>query len=69
MLLTLLSFTFQQLTQTDIKLFFESVCGEVYRLRLLGDYHHPTRIGFVEFVMVSKYFCYLSFFQPSICQL
>ncbi|CAH2070946.1 unnamed protein product [Thlaspi arvense] len=40
----------KKVTQTDIKLFFESVCGEVYRLRLLGDFHHPTRIGFVEFV-------------------
>ncbi|KAJ6967292.1 polyadenylate-binding protein-interacting protein 11-like [Populus alba x Populus x berolinensis] len=38
-------------TQSDIKLFFESLCGEVYRLRLLGDHHHPTRIAFVEFVM------------------
>ncbi|KNA03187.1 hypothetical protein SOVF_211590, partial [Spinacia oleracea] len=26
-------------------------CGEVYRMRLLGDYHHSTRIAFVEFVM------------------
>jgi hypothetical protein len=25
---------------------------QVYRLRLLGDHHHPTRIAFVEFVMV-----------------
>ncbi|KAB5535037.1 hypothetical protein DKX38_018123 [Salix brachista] len=41
----------RNLTQADIKLFFESLCGEVYRLRLLGDHHHPTRIAFVEFVM------------------
>ena len=26
---------------------------KVARLRLLGDYHHSTRIAFVEFVMVS----------------
>lgn len=26
---------------------------KVYRLRLLGDYHHSTRIAFVEFIMVS----------------
>ncbi|PWZ09764.1 Polyadenylate-binding protein-interacting protein 12 [Zea mays] len=38
-------------TQADLKLFFESICGEVFRLRLLGDYHHSTRIAFVEFVM------------------
>ncbi|XP_011037992.1 PREDICTED: polyadenylate-binding protein-interacting protein 11-like isoform X1 [Populus euphratica] len=41
-------------TQSDIKLFFESLCGEVYRLRLLGDHHHPTRIAFVEFVMAES---------------
>ncbi|KFK31856.1 hypothetical protein AALP_AA6G167400 [Arabis alpina] len=44
----------KKVTQADIKLFFEAVCGEVYRLRLLGDYHHPTRIGFVEFVMAES---------------
>ncbi|XP_062093683.1 polyadenylate-binding protein-interacting protein 12-like [Humulus lupulus] len=43
----------KKVAQADVKLFFESVCGEVYRLRLLGDYHHSTRIAFVEFVMVS----------------
>ncbi|TQD98967.1 hypothetical protein C1H46_015437 [Malus baccata] len=42
----------KKVTQADVKLFFESVCGEVYRLRLLGDYHHSTRIAFVEFVML-----------------
>ncbi|XP_044485942.1 polyadenylate-binding protein-interacting protein 11-like isoform X3 [Mangifera indica] len=41
----------KKVIQADLKLFFESVCGEVYRLRLLGDYHHSTRIAFVEFVM------------------
>ncbi|PRQ57856.1 hypothetical protein RchiOBHm_Chr1g0352911 [Rosa chinensis] len=25
--------------QADVKLFFESICGEVYHLRLLGDCH------------------------------
>ncbi|XP_024010126.1 polyadenylate-binding protein-interacting protein 12 isoform X2 [Eutrema salsugineum] len=44
----------KKVTQSEIKLFFEAVCGEVYRLRLLGDYHHPTRIGFVEFVMAES---------------
>lgn len=29
---------------------------QVYRLRLLGDYHHSTRIAFVEFVMVIAFF-------------
>ncbi|PIA34889.1 hypothetical protein AQUCO_03700273v1 [Aquilegia coerulea] len=41
----------KKVTQADVKSFFESICGEVYRLRLLGDYHHSTRIAFVEFVM------------------
>ncbi|AQK39582.1 Polyadenylate-binding protein-interacting protein 10, partial [Zea mays] len=41
----------KKVTQADLKLFFESICGEVFRLRLLGDYHHSTRIAFVEFVM------------------
>ncbi|XVF51085.1 hypothetical protein PTKIN_Ptkin04bG0155700 [Pterospermum kingtungense] len=42
----------KKITQADVKLFFESVCGEVQRLRLLGDYHHSTHIAFVEFAMV-----------------
>ncbi|XP_076934420.1 polyadenylate-binding protein-interacting protein 11-like isoform X2 [Bidens hawaiensis] len=44
----------KKVTQTDVKLFFETLCGEVYRLRLLGDYHHSTRIAFVEFVMAES---------------
>ncbi|XP_022037627.1 polyadenylate-binding protein-interacting protein 11 isoform X2 [Helianthus annuus] len=44
----------KKVTQADVKLFFESLCGEVYRLRLLGDYNHFTRIAFVEFVMAES---------------
>lgn len=44
----------KKVTQADIKLFFESFCGEVHRLRLLGDYQHSTRIAFVEFVMAES---------------
>ncbi|XP_049393967.1 polyadenylate-binding protein-interacting protein 12-like isoform X1 [Solanum stenotomum] len=44
----------KKVTQADVKLFFEYFCGEVKRLRLLGDYHHTTRIGFVEFVMAES---------------
>ncbi|KAL8211338.1 hypothetical protein R6Q57_005775 [Mikania cordata] len=44
----------KKVTQADVKLFFESFCGEVYRLRLLGDYSHSTRIAFVEFVMAES---------------
>ncbi|XP_076890865.1 polyadenylate-binding protein-interacting protein 11-like isoform X2 [Bidens hawaiensis] len=44
----------KKVTQADVKLFFESFCGEVYRLRLLGDYNHSTRIAFVEFVMAES---------------
>ncbi|RXH77992.1 hypothetical protein DVH24_039963 [Malus domestica] len=57
----------KKVTQADVKLFFESVCGEVYRLRLLGDYHHSTRIAFVEFVMVitsSSILCMLFYYFP-----
>lgn len=39
----------KKVTQTEVKLFFEQICGAVQRLRLLGDYHHSTRIAFVEF--------------------
>ncbi|CAA3033513.1 polyadenylate-binding -interacting 11-like [Olea europaea subsp. europaea] len=44
----------KKVTQADVKLFFESICGEVLRLRLLGDYIHSTRIAFVEFVMAES---------------
>uniref|UniRef100_A0A1J3G881 Polyadenylate-binding protein-interacting protein 11 n=1 Tax=Noccaea caerulescens TaxID=107243 RepID=A0A1J3G881_NOCCA len=44
----------KKVTQSDVKVFFESFCGEVYRLRLLGDYQHSTRIAFVEFVMAES---------------
>ncbi|KAJ6851642.1 polyadenylate-binding protein-interacting protein 11-like isoform X1 [Iris pallida] len=40
----------KKVTQEDVKLFFELLCGPVYRFRLLGDYNHSTRIAFVEFV-------------------
>ncbi|XWS38051.1 hypothetical protein CRYUN_Cryun19dG0097700 [Craigia yunnanensis] len=44
----------KKVTQADVKLFFESVCGEVQRLRLLGDYQHSARIAFVEFTMAES---------------
>lgn len=40
----------KKVTQSDVKAFFEQTCGEVARLRLLGDNVHSTRIAFVEFV-------------------
>ncbi|XP_075493217.1 polyadenylate-binding protein-interacting protein 12-like isoform X1 [Primulina tabacum] len=46
----------KKVTQADVKLFFESICGEVHRLRLLGDFHHSTRIAFVEFIMALQMF-------------
>lgn len=39
----------KKVTQTDVKTFFEQLCGEVSRLRLLGDNIHSTHIAFVEF--------------------
>lgn len=44
----------KKVSQADVKLFFESLCGEVARLRLLGDYRHSTRIAFVEFIMADS---------------
>jgi len=37
-----------------VKQFFEGTCGEVSRLRLLGDYVHSTYIAFVEFVQADS---------------
>ncbi|KAK4344597.1 hypothetical protein RND71_034773 [Anisodus tanguticus] len=44
----------KMVSQADVKFFFETRCGEVSRLRLLGDQVHSTRIGFVEFVMAES---------------
>ncbi|KAK9724899.1 hypothetical protein RND81_05G107000 [Saponaria officinalis] len=44
----------KKVTQGDLKSFFETFCGEVHRLRMLGDYHHSTRIAFVEFIMAES---------------
>ncbi|XP_024006018.1 polyadenylate-binding protein-interacting protein 8 [Eutrema salsugineum] len=41
-------------TEDDVKTFFESACGEVTRIRLLGDQLHSTRIAFVEFAMAES---------------
>ncbi|CAO2837801.1 unnamed protein product [Amaranthus hypochondriacus] len=44
----------KKVSHAEIKMFFESVCGEVQQLRMLGDNHHSTRIAFVEFVMAES---------------
>ncbi|MED6136073.1 Polyadenylate-binding protein-interacting protein 9, partial [Stylosanthes scabra] len=44
----------KKVSQTEVKTFFESSCGEVTRLRLLGDRVHSTRIAFVEFAMAES---------------
>ncbi|KAJ0244750.1 Polyadenylate-binding protein-interacting protein 9 [Hirschfeldia incana] len=41
----------KKVSQADVRNFFESACGEVTRLRLLGDQLHSTRIAFVEFAL------------------
>lgn len=41
-------------SQADVKNFFQSSCGQVSQLRLLGDNVHSTRIAFVEFVMAES---------------
>lgn len=40
----------KQVSEAEVKSFFENNCGEVSRLRLLGDNVHSTRIAFVEFI-------------------
>ncbi|KAE8668875.1 Polyadenylate-binding protein-interacting protein 9 [Hibiscus syriacus] len=44
----------KKVSQAEVKNFFESTCGEVICLRLLGDNVHSTRIAFVEFVMAES---------------
>ncbi|KAI5081679.1 hypothetical protein GOP47_0001422 [Adiantum capillus-veneris] len=44
----------KKISQAEVKLFFESLCGKVARLRLLGEYRHSTRIAFVEFVVAES---------------
>ncbi|KAI5056834.1 hypothetical protein GOP47_0028652 [Adiantum capillus-veneris] len=44
----------KKVSQTGVRAFFETLCGQVARIRLLGDYHHATRIAFVEFVMAES---------------
>ncbi|CAO2819356.1 unnamed protein product [Amaranthus hypochondriacus] len=44
----------KKVSHAEIRMFFESVCGEVRQLRMLGDHHHSTRIAFVEFVMAES---------------
>ncbi|XP_057540271.1 polyadenylate-binding protein-interacting protein 9-like [Amaranthus tricolor] len=44
----------KKVSQLEVKIFFESACGEVSRLRLLGDNVHSTRIAFVEFTMAES---------------
>ncbi|KAL8209616.1 hypothetical protein R6Q57_006348 [Mikania cordata] len=43
----------QQVTEEQLAALFIS-CGQVYHLRLLGDYSHSTSIAFVEFVMAES---------------
>ncbi|GKV34468.1 hypothetical protein SLEP1_g42840 [Rubroshorea leprosula] len=44
----------KKVSQAEVRNFFESICGEVTRLRLLGDHVHSTRIAFVEFAMAES---------------
>ncbi|GMI90018.1 CTC-interacting domain 9 [Hibiscus trionum] len=44
----------KKVSQAEVKNFFESICGEVTRLRIFGDQVHSTRIAFVEFVMAES---------------
>ncbi|KAL5565359.1 hypothetical protein UlMin_028523 [Ulmus minor] len=44
----------KKVSQIEVKNFFETACGEVTRLRLLGDHVHSTRIAFVEFAIAES---------------
>ncbi|OEL30353.1 Polyadenylate-binding protein-interacting protein 8 [Dichanthelium oligosanthes] len=44
----------KKVAEDEVKQFFEGTCGEVSRLRLLGDYVHSTCIAFVEFVQADS---------------
>ncbi|KAK8477251.1 hypothetical protein V6N13_027831 [Hibiscus sabdariffa] len=44
----------KKVTKAGVKLFFESFCGEVQRLRILKDSHHPTHSAFVEFTTAAS---------------
>ncbi|XVF04478.1 hypothetical protein REPUB_Repub05bG0086500 [Reevesia pubescens] len=44
----------KKVSQAEVKNFFESACGEITRLRILGDHVHSTRIAFVEFAMAES---------------
>uniref|UniRef100_A0A0D9XCE8 RRM domain-containing protein n=1 Tax=Leersia perrieri TaxID=77586 RepID=A0A0D9XCE8_9ORYZ len=43
----------KSVNRSDLKYFCEEYFGQVSRLRVLGDDHHPTRIAFIEFVEVN----------------
>ncbi|XP_062223628.1 polyadenylate-binding protein-interacting protein 8-like [Phragmites australis] len=51
----------KKVTEDDVKIFFQSVCGKVSRLRLLGDYVHSTCIAFVEFAQAESAILALNF--------
>lgn len=44
----------KKVTEDDVKIFFQRLCGKVSRLRLLGDYVHSTCIAFVEFTQAES---------------
>lgn len=55
----------KRVEKIDVKNFFESVCGPVAKLRLLGDSHHAHRIAFIEFKVSTDQSipCCLSIYQ------
>jgi len=44
----------KQVERNEVSSFFEALCGQVARLRLLGDAQHATRIAFVEFARLES---------------
>lgn len=50
----------KKVDREDVQRFFEALCGQVCRLRLLGDHAHSTRIAFVEFASADSALAALS---------
>lgn len=44
----------RKVDKSDVRTFFETLCGAVSKIRLLGDSHHSTRIAFVEFAQAES---------------
>ncbi|KAJ9173294.1 hypothetical protein P3X46_016445 [Hevea brasiliensis] len=51
----------KKVNEANVRLFFETCCGEVQRMRVLQDYHPWTSIAFVEFTEAESAIAALKF--------